>query len=220
MNSLKGIQYFLLGALALCLLSTKAIAASVPALISFDNPTISTEGSTEPYVIGYKFTVNTDITITALGYFDCGQDGLGYAHEVGIWNENANEWEPPLTYLTIPSGTTATLIGQYRYVDLATPLSLTAGNTYKIGAEVQGSQDNYIQRADNIVTDPRISFLQSVIRFDPAPSSPPNTPVADNFDRQYLQSNFLMQPVPVPGAAWLFGSGLVCLVGLRRRLMK
>lgn len=33
----------------------------------------------------------------------------------------------------------------------------------------------------------------------------------------YTQSMYLNQPVPVPAAVWLFGSGLIGLIGVARR---
>ena len=35
---------------------------------------------------GWEFTVNSPITVTQLGFFDSGQDGLVDAHPVGLWD--------------------------------------------------------------------------------------------------------------------------------------
>ncbi|KAA3659703.1 MAG: DUF11 domain-containing protein, partial [Calditrichaeota bacterium] len=79
---------------------------------------------------GWSFTVGAaEITVSALGIYDSGEDGLFTAHEVGIWTSAG----VLVASAPIPSGTSATLISGCRYVDI-TPVILQAGQTYVIGA--------------------------------------------------------------------------------------
>ena len=51
--------------------------------------------------IGWQFTVNQAITITHLGLFDLGQNGLVESHNIGIWSIAGGS---PLVQGTIPAG--------------------------------------------------------------------------------------------------------------------
>ena len=37
---------------------------------------------------GFSFTLNTDISVTQLGFFDLNGDGLDDPHQVGIWTHS------------------------------------------------------------------------------------------------------------------------------------
>ena len=91
--------------------------------------------STEPQVVtntlGWEFAADMPITVTSLGVWDDGNDGLRDAHAVGIWTSNASQ--TLLVSTTVPSGTSAPSDAGYRYVDLTQPITLAAGS-YVIGA--------------------------------------------------------------------------------------
>ncbi|MCA9734354.1 MAG: T9SS type A sorting domain-containing protein [Deferribacteres bacterium] len=79
---------------------------------------------------GWSFTVGAgDVVVSALGIYDSGEDGLFTSHEVGIWTSAG----VLVASISIPSGTSATLISGCRYVNI-TPVTLQAGQTYVIGA--------------------------------------------------------------------------------------
>jgi hypothetical protein len=81
--------------------------------------------------VGASFTVgNQSILVTALGVYDADLDGLSESHTVGIWGNSSL-----LNSTTIPSGTSATLDGSFRYV-VITPFTLLANTTYTIGAKI------------------------------------------------------------------------------------
>lgn len=85
-------------------------------------------------VVGWTFTATESFTISSLGYYDHGQDGLVDSHDVGVWRISGG---PPslLATAAIPSGTTANLNGQFRYTQIA-PLQIATGNDYVIGATI------------------------------------------------------------------------------------
>ena len=74
--------------------------------------------------VGFEFSTTRSISITDLGFFDQGVDGLAESHEVGIWRVSDQSL---LVSGTVASGTTAPLDGDYRYVAVA-PTVLAAGN--------------------------------------------------------------------------------------------
>ena len=81
--------------------------------------------------LGAEFTVGSlDIVVSDVGVYDAGGDGLVESHDMGIWNNVGTL----LATATVPSGTAAPLSGDIRYVTLASPLTLSAGATYTIGA--------------------------------------------------------------------------------------
>jgi hypothetical protein len=60
---------------------------------------------------GWTFTLTGTLTVTDLGWFDFGGNGLAASHDVGIWASDGTL----LVSATVPSGTTGGLIGAFRY---------------------------------------------------------------------------------------------------------
>jgi hypothetical protein len=85
------------------------------------------------FSMGYTFTVNQPVTVTALGYFDYQGDGFVTSHNVGIYNGSGTL----LTQALLNSGTENPLIGNFRYTDIA-PITLAVG-AYTLSATATSS---------------------------------------------------------------------------------
>ncbi len=138
--------------------STIAVAPSSAAPSSEPAFTLTSTGRhnslSSSYVVGYDFTVNSEIVLTDLGLFD--QDNNGRLDEptappVGIWNAAG----ALLASTTIPIGTTAEANVFYRSVN---PVTLQPG-VYTIGVLNYAGGERFTY--DTTVTSPpEISFGQ------------------------------------------------------------
>jgi MYXO-CTERM domain-containing protein len=80
---------------------------------------------------GFDFTVGSaSLLVSALGIWDQNQNGLTNSHTVGLWDNTGNL----LAQVSTASGTVDPLTGAFRYVNLATPVTLNAGMTYVLAA--------------------------------------------------------------------------------------
>lgn len=77
--------------------------------------------------VGSRFASSTSFTVTALGIFDHGGDGLVHGYRVVLF-DNAGT---ALVSADVPSGTAARLENGFRWANLTTPLGLAAG-TYLV----------------------------------------------------------------------------------------
>jgi hypothetical protein len=108
-----------------------AVTAVTPAQ-AFLGVTLSSPGieySGAQYTLGFEFTVASNMSITALGVYDSGQDGLNGRVPVGLWDTSGNL----LASAVVPAGTSGTLVNDFRFVAIS-PYALTAGTDYVIGA--------------------------------------------------------------------------------------
>ncbi len=119
-------------------LGAEIIPGSLPAIVDFQLEEPRPDGSVplplaadSDSTLGWSFTVNSPIEVTALGFFDSGLDGLSEPHRVGIWNAI----EQLLGWAQIDASDGNALVGSYRYATVE-PLTLDAGQTYVIGATV------------------------------------------------------------------------------------
>ena len=96
---------------------------------------------------GFDFTVGTaPIRVTSLGIWDNPSNdnweflrpGLNESHSVGLWSNSGSL----LASVTVPSGTAASLVNEFRYVALTTPITLSAGATYILGANYSVSTND------------------------------------------------------------------------------
>jgi hypothetical protein len=147
----KSLQTFLL---SFWLTAAAGVAAPV---ISFDEGT-GTTGSNNNQAVGWQFNVLSPLTVTGLGWFDQGQDGLSISYEVGIWNPAGTL----LTSVVVPAGTVAPLDGQYRMVALALGLSLGVGDGYIIGGLNSSSSLDRLAGNVSHTVDPRIAYVDAV----------------------------------------------------------
>ena len=100
-----------------------------------------------PETVGYDFTVgSTPLLVTALGLWDGPQaaagtfngstgmigDGFANQHTVGLWDSAGNL----LGSVIIQPGTAVPLSGEFRYVNLVTPVVLLAGTKYVLGSSL------------------------------------------------------------------------------------
>ncbi|MEJ2494713.1 MAG: FlgD immunoglobulin-like domain containing protein [Ignavibacteriaceae bacterium] len=127
--------------------------------------------SNEGNNVGWSFTVGAvNITVESLGLYDSGDDGLSESHQVGIWTSSGTL----LSSTTIPVGTGATLSSGYRYSSI-TPIVLSAGQTYVIGALYSaGSGDKIILNSSQTFAS-EITFnnsLQTQLTFNPGYTPP------------------------------------------------
>jgi hypothetical protein len=150
----------------------------------------------------------TDITVTSLGAFDANLDGFTSSGgiPVGIFRESDSAL---IASTSVTSGDP--LIGNYRFGSIA-PLTLLANTDYRVVAV--NLDDFYNANSgtpDNV--DPRITWNSYAYCLTTTLTS------CDNLvgtERTWM-ANFDIAPVPIPAAVWLFGSGLLGLVGIARR---
>lgn len=211
----------LLGAALLQLPAAQAVNTpgtdSTAAIAAFVNLTPNASLSNTTY--GYEFTTSKPIIVRSLGVFDTGLDGLGAAHDVGLWSVGNNT---PLASVQVPSGSLAALVNGFRYQNLASTLALQAG-TYRIGALYLGSTDSFVENVTgggSATTGAGISLGNSFYSFIPSTSlSYPNfeTSVKPGYIGPNFQYSEVPGPLPLLGAATAFGYSRRLRQRLRRR---
>jgi len=122
-------------------------AMTAPALAAIEALTVITSNpralSNPPFSLGWNFSVNEDVTLVQLGFYDRLGDGLADAHAIGLWSSGGSL----LRNVTIFDGTGDASNGElaasnFRYRDV-TPLLLTAGSTYYLGATYASARDAF-----------------------------------------------------------------------------
>ncbi|MCH2129306.1 MAG: lamin tail domain-containing protein [Pirellulaceae bacterium] len=91
-----------------------------------------------PY--GHDFTVNSTISVTQLGVFDSGADGLDRSLTAEIWSRHSDASGTKLAEAFFTSGDPGTLIDSSRFKQLSTPLTLVPGE-YTVVAHGFGSSE-------------------------------------------------------------------------------
>jgi hypothetical protein len=196
------------------------LAIALVALPSFaDTPAITITNlsgdllGNGPFTLGWEFTANQNMTVTALGVFDGNQDGLVENHPVGIWDSAGNL----VGSTVVGAGTVDPLTNQFRYSSVS--FNLVAGETYEIGAIWNSLTDDLILNgvATGFADSPGVTFIQNSFIAGGTLSDPIN-----HADTQpaYFGPNFLYSSTtstPEPSSLLLLGSGLLGAVGVIRR---
>jgi hypothetical protein len=196
--------------LAACLAALVQIAfADTPALtITGGNSTVGHSGNSST-TMGWRFDVDSTITITALGYYDALGDGLLEAHAVGVFDAAGSF----LASASVPAGTAGTLIDSFRYSSIA-PLMLPPG-AYTIGGTIGAdAMDAAIYSANGPVTVAGISIPVAASRYTESGSYTLLTYPDLNWPPAniYLGPNFEVLSVPEPSQALLLLVGLLALL--------
>ncbi len=178
--------------------------------------TLTTPGTEYPggiYTLGFEFTPVVDISVTSLEVYDSGMGVLGSDATVGIWDISGDL----LTSATVPSGSTAN-DGYFSSVSIS-PLSLTAGVDYVVGAylDAQASSYNTGQGGSGSV-DPNITIIQDMYIDNGGSFAFPGTTAGDA-GGAWLGGSFgyAASTTPEPGSFLLVTAGLAAFLARRLR---
>jgi hypothetical protein len=119
-------------------------AAPVPAIDSFTGDELFGSINSTDQTIGFSFTANGNLTVTALGVWEFNSAPLLQSHEVGLWNS---------TGTLVASATVLTsspITDSSAYVDIA-PVTLLAGQTYIAGSELSSPFRDVYARVDAVI---------------------------------------------------------------------
>lgn len=141
------------------------MGASVPVLNldpSQMGPAFSVQNTNGMY--GWWFNVLAPLTVTGLGWYDEGQDGLFHSHQVGLWwwsGNTGSNWL--LGSVNIPAGTSASLDAIYRKLDLQAALTLEPG-LYAVGGTYQPQSEDMVRNqivynATDLTRDPSVHLM-------------------------------------------------------------
>ncbi len=199
-------------ALILCCVCTVWSSLAQAAVIDLSDVIFEYDGS--PWTLGWKFSVAAPTAVGALGVYDSGKDGLAGPAQVALWLASGGA---PLVQTTVAAGTDAALDGYFRFVPVAST-ALVPGIEYIVGAHLDGDATSLF--GGNGSVDPRVSVID--VRYSAVGSGfafPDQTdPGTDG--SAYLGGNIQLTAVPLPAAAWLFGSALVGLRSMARARLR
>jgi hypothetical protein len=161
---------------------------------------------------GWSFTVTTPISVDSIGIWDYSLNGLAEDHGVGIW-DNAGT---PLALTTVPQGTLAPVTGEFRMLDLPTPLQLDPGHAYIIGARYNGTDHFHAQFAGSTpVFAPEVIYADARYLIHPDAGTAAAFPATIAPAREWInvgvnfQFNVIPEPRPIamiPVAACFFAA--------------
>ncbi len=168
--------------------------------------------------VGYQFTPTSNLTVVALGFYDAGQDGLTIAHSVQLWmwTGPTNGFSSGLLVgsVTIPAGTSATLIGDYRYEPIPS-ITLTNGVTY--GLQASSTTDQWPERDGSFTLDLPVVMNQAWYNGGDPTLFQGGLQSVTETGSVYLAPNLLGFAVPEPSSVLLVGLGAEALWARRRR---
>jgi len=192
-----------------------------PLITSPGNGALATNGG---FTVGYGFVVGpTDLIVSKLGIYDYQSNGLLVAHDVGLWTNSGTL----LGSATVSSGLSGELIGEFRYADLGSPIVLTSGSSYILGAfysttggePLRDRSDTYQSNKWPTMDTSYASFYiygnSSQARIDANALGFPNMgPIVGN---GYIGPNLYFAAVPEPSSIALLLVGGTAMGLLRRR---
>lgn len=180
------------------------------------------EGSGVDATIGWEFSVDTSVTVTALGIYQP-PVGLRSGHVVGIFRDSD---QALMGFGSIPAGTGGYLADGFEFLDLGTSFDLAPG-AYTIAESITSiadpNNDTFYSLVTGLTTDPDVTFITSARTYSPGFNYPT---ALGGFNDGYFGPNFIFTVDPVPPAgtpepatAGLLGAGLAGLgiVARRRR---
>ncbi len=195
----------------LILLCVCTVWSSLAQAAAIDLTEIIFEYDGAAWALGWKFSVTAPTAGEAVGVYDSFQGGLAGTAQVGLWLASGGT---PLVQTTIAAGTDAALDGYFRFAPVSST-ALTPGIEYIVGAHLDGDATSLF--GGNGIVDPRVSVID--VRYSSFGSGfgfPDQTDLGTD-GAAFLGGNFQLTSVPLPAAAWLFGSGVIGLAGLVRR---
>jgi len=177
----------------------------VPAITMSNNTGFAHINGT--FTIGWSFETTATLVVDRLGVFANNMGGLVSSHPVAIWNAQG----VIVAETIVAGGDRETLINQFRYHRLDTPVTLQAG-TYTIGALYSvenGDNDDFrVEAADNFATIPQLKYLQALYTSDSTLMRPATPGVAT---KGYFGPNFTV--TPEPSSLTLAGTAALGLIG-------
>lgn len=201
----------LIGFPALVLLTICTLWSSSAQAAAIDLTEIIFEYDGSTWTLGWKFAVTAPTSVEALGVYDSGQDGLAGPAQVGLWLASGGA---PLVQTTIAAGTAAALDGYFRFAPVSST-ALTPGIEYIVGAHLDSDATSLF--GGNGIVDPRVSVIDARYSTLGTGFAFPDQTDPGTEGAAFLGGNFQLTAVPLPAAAWLFGSGVIGLVGLARK---
>jgi hypothetical protein len=198
----------LFAALILSAASERALGDSVPAVIMSNR-----EGFAHikgEFTLGWSFETTSTLVVNQLGVFANNFGGLVESHGVAIWRGGTIVAEATVEG---GDGEFSTLINQFRYQALDTPVTLAPG-TYTIGAFYgieNGDDDDFVVfSAENFVTIPEVSYKQALFAIGDGLAEPTMQGVNTI---GYFGPNFTV--IPEPPSLTLASTAALGLIGYR-----
>jgi hypothetical protein len=168
--------------------------------------------SVGPGTAGFEFVANSQLTLRTLGVFDEFADGvLSSSHAVGIWNATTKTLIAQATVTP-----TAALQSGFFWVNLAAPITLQSGATYRIGAQY-GDIDFDLARGNvaTVTADSRITLRDAYLSTGVGFGFPDLNVSGANHG--FFGPNAGFAPVPEPSAFALAGGlSLLAFAAFRR----
>jgi len=171
---------------------------------------------------GWTFTILQPVTVTGLGWYDNGGDGLFHPHEIGIWPGglySGGVSSELLGSITIPSSTAAPLESYYRKLDLPAELTLSPGEYTVAGTHIVDNEDpvSFYDVSISVPPsgDPRFVTGGPAYAFGGG-FRPPDR-IALN-DALLLGPMLFVETIPEPSTLALFAVGALLLI--QRRIRK
>lgn len=204
----------------LALFFASALPSAKAALLLTDISQITTPFAVAGWTFGNVFVVgSSNISVTRLGYIDVGLNGLTDSHAVSLWNSTGTM----LGTVTVQSGTASTLQANWRWENLSSPLTLSAGQTYRVGGTTTAADAFTYANAGNVTVPNSVGgvlggagVLLSAASGDGRFIANPNTaPTSGWWVTSAANLDFTVVPEPSTWAMLAFG--LTTLTIFRRR---
>lgn len=199
--------------LCLCLCSANSASAQLPgteaAIAVGDRVTAS---GVQERTIGYAFSLDNERTVTHLGIFNFNRSGQADADRlVGIWEQDSGML---LSLETLLVGPGLILVDEFLYSTLATPVELTAGVDYVIGAQYAGDNSPGLSTVSSITPIAGLNFQSTLLVSAPSVFAIPD----EDFGEPLFGPNLRFAAVPEPSSALLVAFAFSTMALRRRRL--